>query len=151
MNEIVLRDQGLKANPYPVFSRLRRDSPVCRARGVTRSFWLVTRYDDVVFVLKDNRFAAGHDEFWCDVLDEWTSANAFQNRVHNLKNDGGSTQASHNGTSYLNLTTLRDDTSIDQIDMLNGSSGNDWFIFQGGEDKVVGESSLEELYDITNL
>jgi cytochrome P450 len=56
--EIVLRDPELKANPYPVFSRLRRESPVCRARGVTRSFWLVTRYDDVVFVLKDNRFAA---------------------------------------------------------------------------------------------
>src|SRR3954462_4172660 len=58
MSEIVLRDPELKANPYPVFSRLRRDSPVCRARGVTRSFWLVTRYDDVVLVLKDNRFAA---------------------------------------------------------------------------------------------
>src|SRR5437588_4560166 len=58
MSEIVLRDPELKANPYPVFSRLRRESPVCRARGVTRSFWLITRYDDVVFVLKDNRFAA---------------------------------------------------------------------------------------------
>jgi cytochrome P450 len=31
---------------------------VCRARGVTPCFWLVTRYDDVVFVLKDNQFAA---------------------------------------------------------------------------------------------
>ena len=58
ISEIVLRDPELKANPYPVFSRLRRESPVCRARGVTRNFWLVTRYDDVVFVLKDNRFAA---------------------------------------------------------------------------------------------
>src|SRR5947199_2554773 len=58
MSEIVLRDPELKANPYPVFSRLRRESPVCRARGVTRSFWLVTRYDDVAFVLKDNRFVA---------------------------------------------------------------------------------------------
>src|SRR3982750_308382 len=58
IHEIVLRDPELKANPYPVFSRLRPESPVCRARGVTRSFWLVTRYDDVVLVLKDNRFAA---------------------------------------------------------------------------------------------
>ena len=60
-------------------------------------------------------------------------------------------QAAHNGTSYLNSTTLRDDTSIDQIDMLDGSSGNDWFIFQGGEDKVVGESSLEDQYDTSTL
>jgi len=56
--EIVLRDPQLKANPYPLFARLRRESPVCRARGITRNFWLVTRYDDVLFVLQDNRFAA---------------------------------------------------------------------------------------------
>jgi cytochrome P450 PksS len=58
MGEIVLRDPQLKANPYPLFARLRRESPVCRTRGVTRYFWLVTRYDDVVFVLKDAQFAA---------------------------------------------------------------------------------------------
>ncbi len=57
-SQIVLRDPQLKANPYPVFARLRKELPVCRARGVTRNFWLVTRYDDVVFVLKDSRFAA---------------------------------------------------------------------------------------------
>jgi len=57
-NHIVLRDPQLKANPYPLFARLRREAPVCLARGVTRSFWLVTRYDDVIFVLKDSRFAA---------------------------------------------------------------------------------------------
>jgi cytochrome P450 len=56
--EIVLRDPKLKANPYGLFAQLRRESPVCRARGVTRSFWLVTRYDDVAFVLKDSRFVA---------------------------------------------------------------------------------------------
>ena len=56
-NEIVLRDPGLKANPYPLFARLRRETPVCLARGMTRSFWLVTRYDDVIFVLKDPQFA----------------------------------------------------------------------------------------------
>ena len=56
--EILLRDPQLKANPYPLFARLRRESPICRARGVTRSFWLVTRYDDAVSVLKDNRIVA---------------------------------------------------------------------------------------------
>src|SRR5690242_19046154 len=56
--EILLRDPKLKANPYPLFARLRSEKPVCRARGIMRDFWLVTRYDDVVLVLKDNRLAA---------------------------------------------------------------------------------------------
>jgi cytochrome P450 len=56
-NEIVLCDPKLKANPYELYARLRREAPVCRARGTARCFWLVTRYDDVVFVLKDSGFA----------------------------------------------------------------------------------------------
>jgi Ca2+-binding RTX toxin-like protein len=97
--------------------------------------------------IKDRPADAGHDTFWCDVLVEWTSAHTFQNRVHNLTNDAMSTEAGFNGLSYLNAATLRDDTSIDQIDMLNGSAGNDWFIYQSGEDKVVGESAVEQQYD----
>ena len=57
-SEIVLRDPRLKANPYPVYARLRREAPVCLAQGVTRKYWVVTRYEDVAFVLKDNRFVA---------------------------------------------------------------------------------------------
>ena len=46
-----------KANPYPTYAELRSEAPVYRAtlpdgRGV----WLVTRYEDVVAVLKDERF-----------------------------------------------------------------------------------------------
>jgi len=110
--------------------------------------------DDVLmagYTTRDRRSDAGHDEFWCDVLLEWSSGNTFQNRVHNLKGDGAGTQVARNGSSYLNGTTLRDDTSVDQIDMLNGSSGNDWFIYQSGEDKVVGESSAEKLIDTASL
>src|SRR5438552_16430485 len=59
--QIVLRDPQLKANPYPVYARYRREMPVCRARGATRHFWLVTRYDDVLFVLKNNQFAANRN------------------------------------------------------------------------------------------
>lgn len=58
MTEILLRDPQLKADPYPVFARLRREAPVCRGRGVTRMYWVVTRYDDVVTVLNDRRFVA---------------------------------------------------------------------------------------------
>lgn len=47
-----------KADPFPFYARLRAESPVCRVPlPGKRSAWLVTRYDDVVSVLKDERFA----------------------------------------------------------------------------------------------
>jgi cytochrome P450 len=46
-----------KANPYPIYEQLRREAPVCRVRvGRWLSPWLITRYDDVVTALKDERF-----------------------------------------------------------------------------------------------
>lgn len=47
-----------KANPYPFYARLRAEAPVYRTK---LSFWLppvwlVLRYDDVLMVLKDERF-----------------------------------------------------------------------------------------------
>ncbi len=46
-----------KANPYPFYARLRAEAPVYRMTLPTKeSAWLVTRYDDVVAVLKDERF-----------------------------------------------------------------------------------------------
>jgi cytochrome P450 len=52
-----LFDPEFKANPYPTYARLRSEAPVHRVvlpdgRGV----WLVTRYEDVSTVLKDERF-----------------------------------------------------------------------------------------------
>ena len=46
-----------KANPYPFYARLRAEAPVYRTTLPTReTAWLITRYDDVVAVLKDERF-----------------------------------------------------------------------------------------------
>lgn len=46
-----------KANPYPYFARLRAESPVRRVNlRIGSNPWLVTRYDDVVTVLRDERF-----------------------------------------------------------------------------------------------
>jgi cytochrome P450 PksS len=46
-----------KANPYPFYARLRAEAPVYRITLPTREpAWLITRYDDVVAVLKDERF-----------------------------------------------------------------------------------------------
>ena len=45
-----------KANPYPLYSRLRKESAVCPTRFLGMPTWVVTRYDTVVMVLKDERF-----------------------------------------------------------------------------------------------
>src|ERR1044072_3124095 len=50
-----LAQPGFKANPYPLYARLRADSPVCRTRFLGRPAWLITRYEDVFRVLKDER------------------------------------------------------------------------------------------------
>ena len=55
--QVDLFDPFFKANPYPTYARLRSTAPVHRTtlpdgRGV----WLVTRCEDVLAVLKDERF-----------------------------------------------------------------------------------------------
>ena len=48
---------AFKANPYPFYARLREEAPVwCTTLGDRRAAWLVTRYDDVARVLKDDTF-----------------------------------------------------------------------------------------------
>jgi cytochrome P450 len=48
-----------KANPYPIYRRLRAEDPVYRTKVAfwLPAMWVVTRYDDVVNVLKDPRFS----------------------------------------------------------------------------------------------
>lgn len=45
-----------KANPYPFYARLRAKTPVCPTTLLGQPTWLITRYDDVVKLLKDDRF-----------------------------------------------------------------------------------------------
>ena len=52
------RQPAFKANPYPFYARLRDEAPVWRTTlRDRRTAWLVTRYDDVAGVLKDDTFA----------------------------------------------------------------------------------------------
>lgn len=47
-----------KANPFPFYAQLRSEAPVYQTTLPDgRDVWLVTRYDDVVAVLKDDRFS----------------------------------------------------------------------------------------------
>ena len=58
--DLVLSDPNFKNNPYPIYARLRAEAPVARIRyapGGTPC-WLITRYDDVVAVLRDHQRVA---------------------------------------------------------------------------------------------
>ena len=53
-----LSSPRFKANPYPFYARLRAEAPVYRTRlSFVAAAWLVTRYDDVLFVLKEGPFS----------------------------------------------------------------------------------------------
>src|SRR3712207_8565253 len=46
-----------KADPFPFYAQLRSERPIYRTSlSDGRPIWLVTRYDDVVAVLRDPRF-----------------------------------------------------------------------------------------------
>ena len=46
-------DPDFIADPYPFYRRLREHAPVFKA---PQGFWLITRYEDTAFVLRDKRF-----------------------------------------------------------------------------------------------
>ena len=50
-----LAQPRFKANPYPLYARLRAEAPVYRTRFLGRPTWLITRYDDVLMLLKEER------------------------------------------------------------------------------------------------
>jgi cytochrome P450 len=56
-SQVDLFDPAFKANPYPTYARLRSDDPIHRVTLPDgHDMWLVTRYEDVSAVLKDERF-----------------------------------------------------------------------------------------------
>lgn len=64
-----LASPDFKADPFPFYARLRSEAPVFRTMlPDKRTVWLITRYDDVVEVLKDGRFskdkATARQTFW---------------------------------------------------------------------------------------
>src|SRR5947207_1114696 len=57
---IDVTDAKFKANPFPFYAQLRAEAPVFPVTvklATKQRAWLVTRYDDVLTVLKDERFA----------------------------------------------------------------------------------------------
>jgi len=52
-----LASPRFKADPYPLYARLRAEAPVFRTRAFYLPAWVVSRYDDVLVVLRDQRFS----------------------------------------------------------------------------------------------
>jgi Ca2+-binding RTX toxin-like protein len=71
----------------------------------------------------------------CNVFAEWTSSNSFAVRVQNLRDGNGGN--SHNEGSLL-IPNVVDDLLAGAVDRLLDGGGNDWLIFETGEDTVIG-------------
>src|SRR6266550_8624881 len=59
--QVDVTDPTFKANPFPFYAQLRAEAPVFPVKlpnSISKQrAWLITRYDDVLDVLKDERFA----------------------------------------------------------------------------------------------
>ena len=53
----LLASPAFKANPYPFYARMRAEAPVFQVRTPITKAWLVTRYDDVVAMFRDERLS----------------------------------------------------------------------------------------------
>lgn len=71
----------VRANPYPLYARLRRDAPVCQADP--RGMWLLTRQEDVLYALKhpeifsSSRLAGALNASWLGRAHPLSSAMSF--------------------------------------------------------------------------
>lgn len=55
LTSIDITDARFKADPFPFYARLRAEAPVFPVTVRKQRAWLVTRYDDVIAVLKDDQ------------------------------------------------------------------------------------------------
>jgi hypothetical protein len=90
---------------------------------------IVGNADDDILIAGVLLFEADADKL-CAVMKEWTRTDkTAAERVNNLKNGGGL-----NGSVVLDGTTLANDADAD---VLTGSSGYDWFLFDPERDRVT--------------
>ncbi len=81
-----------KANPYPLYARLRSEAPVCPTVLLGQPTWLVTRYRDVFATLKDERF-----------VKDWLPATRW---VHRFAGAITRHMLNQDGPDHLRLRTL---------------------------------------------
>ena len=67
-------DPAFIADPYPFYRRLRETAPVFKT---PQGLWLITRYEDVAFALRDKRFGK---DFVGDIERRYGNATACRSR-----------------------------------------------------------------------
>lgn len=95
MNQVRIAElarPSFKANPYPFYARLRNEAPVCPTTFLRQPTWLVTRYEDVVWVLKDERF-----------LKDWLPTTKW---IHRLSGPITRHMLNQDGPDHTRLRTL---------------------------------------------
>ena len=88
------------------------------------------------------------DHALCAIMDEWTSTHDYATRVQNLLGGPNVGASRANGNTFLNPDTVHDEG---REDILTGSSGNDWFLFNqdgdgGTRDRVTDMSTFESMF-----
>lgn len=90
---------------------------------------IVGNDDDDILIAGVYLFETSYENL-CAIMDEWTRTDkTASERVENLRSGGGL-----NGMVVLDATTLLNDTDAD---VLTGSSGFDWFVFDTGLDRAT--------------
>jgi Ca2+-binding RTX toxin-like protein len=77
----------------------------------------------------------GNEAALVAILAEWTSDRDYDTRVANLRDGSGSSERLNDDFFLQAGTTVFDD---DSEDVLTGSAGLDWFLFDDEEDRVTG-------------
>lgn len=104
---------------------------------------LVGNANDDILIAGTTAYDDNHEAL-SKIMEGWTRTDSdFTTRVNHLMTGGGL-----NGTSLLNDLTVHDDGAPD---VLTGSAGQDWFLFNqdgggGVNDKVTDMSTFETLY-----
>ncbi len=76
------------------------------------------------------------------ILAEWTSARSYAVRVQNLRDGTGSVERL-NGNAFPTDATVHDDRVMD---ILTGSAGQDWFLFNADGDNNAAKDKATDLH-----
>jgi VCBS repeat-containing protein len=89
-----------------------------------------------------------HEPAWSSIAAESASGHEYQARVDNLTSGAGDDRA--NGEHFLNASssatsgqTVFDDGATDELDLVTGSAGEDWFLLGSANDRVTGNTNGE--------
>ena len=83
-----------------------------------------------------------NDSALCSIVAEWTSARSYVVRVQNLRDGTGSVDRL-NGNAFLTDATVHDDGVMD---VLTGSAGQDWFLFNADGDNNAAKDKATDLH-----